>query len=155
LRKTVRKFNEFLFTDDNHVSNPVSRRVAERLGVFSRHYIVHQVQDAWTTRQRAKGTAKAPNLILLDLHMPVMDGFYFLQAFHQLTFPDKKNSAVMVLTASEKPEDVKRAHGMGISDYVFKSLGLKDLQMAMFSSHQKALKRSWQDLKNNQLRTDK
>jgi CheY-like chemotaxis protein len=138
-----------LIIDDNRICNLVSRRVAETLGIFTDIISVHKVQDALDYLQEVcKGTAIAPNLILLDLDMPVMNGFHFLEAFHHLTFPDKKNSAVAILTASEKPEDVKRARDMGISDYVLKSPGLKDLQTAMFSLHQKALRRSrqnWQE----------
>lgn len=143
-----------LIIDNNQICNLVSRRVAETLGIFTDIISVHQVQDALHYLEEVcKGAAKAPNLILLDLDMPVMDGFDFLEAFHQLTFPDKKNSAVVVLTASEKPEDVERAQGMGISDYVPKSPELKNLQMVMFSLHQQVLRRSWQTLGNNQLRT--
>jgi CheY-like chemotaxis protein len=91
-------------------SAPRQCGVAETLGIFSNIISVHQGKEALDYLEEVcNGTEKAPNLILLDLDMPVMDGFDFLNAFHQLTFPDKKNSAVVVLTASEKPEDVKRA----------------------------------------------
>jgi len=56
-------------------------------------------------------------LVLLDLYMPGPNGFELLSAIRQ-RFPDTR---VVVLTASENPEDLKTAVRLGAAAYVLKS----------------------------------
>ncbi len=58
-------------------------------------------------------------LVLLDLNMPRMGGFDFLE--HRLNDPRLGAAAVLVMTTSSRRQDVERAHGMGIVGYVVKS----------------------------------
>jgi len=53
------------------------------------------------------GTNEVPDLILLDLNMPLMDGWEFLDAFANL--PTTRSVGVLVLTSSINPEDRARA----------------------------------------------
>jgi two-component system, chemotaxis family, sensor kinase CheA len=69
---------------------------------------------------------QTPDLILLDLIMPVMDGF---TALSELKKDDKlKNVRVIVLSNLGQDEDVAKAKGLGASDYIVKSnLSINDL----------------------------
>ena len=63
-----------------------------------------------------------PNLIFLDINMPGMNGWEFLQAYRNL---DKslQTQIIIMLTTSENPDDATRAKGFGyVSDYLTKPL---------------------------------
>jgi DNA-binding response OmpR family regulator len=60
---------------------------------------------------------ETPNLILLDLIMPEMDGFEFLQTFAKT----KKHIPILVFSTLGQEEDIKKAKDLGATDYVNKS----------------------------------
>ena len=63
--------------------------------------------------------ANKPDLILMDLVMPVMDGHEALQKLRQ--DPWGKNAKVVVLSAMDDVVNVASAHEGGITDYLIKS----------------------------------
>lgn len=63
-----------------------------------------------------------PDLILLDLYMPSMDGFGFLEAFHKTTYPDKEKVSVIVLTSSHDEKDMERVNQFPNTRYMTKPL---------------------------------
>ena len=64
--------------------------------------------------------AKEINLILLDLNMEVMNGFDFLMEREKKT--SLKKIPVVILTSSNRQEDIERAYKLGANSYVEKPL---------------------------------
>lgn len=60
-----------------------------------------------------------PDLILLDIMMPVMDGFSVLRAIK--TDDKTKDITVIMLTNLNSPEDVKKGLELGAADYMVKA----------------------------------
>lgn len=58
-----------------------------------------------------------PSLVLLDLMMPVMDGFQFLQALKK----EKISIPVIVATNLSQPEDEERVKKLGAVEFIVKS----------------------------------
>lgn len=69
-------------------------------------------------RSQESGDAPALDLILLDLRLPRLDGFAFLEWWRR-NHPNR-STPVMVLTCSTESEDIRRAHGLGVSTYLTK-----------------------------------
>jgi DNA-binding response OmpR family regulator len=99
------------------------------LNVLKRH---PQVSAAHATdapefalRQLAKGRLK-PELVLLDIHMPRIDGFTFLREMRRI--PTLASVPVVFLTTSRLESDVIRARGATASSYVIKPDSYFELQ---------------------------
>ena len=68
-----------------------------------------------------------PQLILLDLNMPVMDGWEFLEEFTKTNPP--KEITIYILTSSIDPRDLKRAKQFNrVSNYVIKPITIENLE---------------------------
>ena len=67
-----------------------------------------------------------PDLVLLDLVMPKMSGIEVLQWIRSQ--PELKRTAVLILTSSEKPEDVNAATKVGANGYLIKPTKFEDLK---------------------------
>ena len=74
-----------------------------------------------------KNGQEIPDLILLDLNMPVMDGWEFLDAFTKYNPP--KKITIYILTSSIDPRDQERAMRFNsVSNYVVKPVTLEQLE---------------------------
>ena len=86
-----------LLVDDDQTTNYLNQLLLKRLDVAERLLVALNGQEALDLLQ-AHCHAIAddcPALVLLDVKMPVMDGFAFLQAYDQLLIPQK--SAIVII----------------------------------------------------------
>jgi CheY-like chemotaxis protein len=66
-----------------------------------------------------------PDLVLLDINMPVMDGHEMLERLRSR--PDTRNIPVIMLTAYSDRKDISKAADLGIEHYVTKPFDFADL----------------------------
>jgi len=96
---------------------------------------VHTVGDGveafeFLRRQGARfADAPRPDLILLDLNMPRMDGRKFLDAIKQ--DPDLRNIPVVVLTTSDVERDVASSYDLGAAGYITKPVAIDQFMTAI------------------------
>ncbi len=64
-----------------------------------------------------------PDLLIIDVNMPIMDGFDFLERVRE----SKNNVPALMLTARADRSDVARGLRLGADDYVTKPFGLEEL----------------------------
>jgi CheY-like chemotaxis protein len=72
-----------------------------------------------------KATNEKPDLILLDIRMPVMDGYGMLERLKNR--PDLKDIPVIMFTAYSDARDIAKAADLGIVDYVTKPFDFTEL----------------------------
>jgi CheY-like chemotaxis protein len=65
-----------------------------------------------------------PDIIFLDLNMPLMNGFEFMQQFRQLD----KETPVVIFTTSEDDKDISEAHKCGAQGFFTKPSGYVKLK---------------------------
>jgi len=68
---------------------------------------------------------ETPDVVLLDVIMPVMDGLEMLEALRKE--PSCENVSVVMLTARSQTQDIARANACGIEDYIVKPFDLSEL----------------------------
>jgi DNA-binding response OmpR family regulator len=97
------------------------------------HSLTHAGYEAATAASAEDGLRQAmlghPNLILLDVKMPTMDGWEVCRRLRGMS-----NVPIVFLSASDKPEDVARGLDMGGDDYVTKPFQMDEL-MARIKAH--------------------
>jgi CheY-like chemotaxis protein len=73
---------------------------------------------AYLRRQGAYADAQRPDMILLDLHMPKKDG---LEVLRELKADDDLcRIPVVMLTSSDRPQDIDKCYAAGASSYITK-----------------------------------
>jgi len=108
-----------LIADDKPTGRELVRTVLENSG-----YSVIEAADGPEALQLARETA--PDLIILDLHMPIIDGFGVIQ---QLRSDAKfQETPVVALTASAMQGDRERAMSLGFTGYITKPIRLVTLR---------------------------
>lgn len=76
-----------------------------------------------------------PDVILLDVRMPVMDGWAFLERFSQLDFEGKSKLEVYMVSSSIDPRDLDKASQFPlVKKYMFKPVNSEDLNLIFSAS---------------------
>jgi CheY-like chemotaxis protein len=110
-----RKLNCVLLIDDDEPTNFLNQIIIESSGCVEQIRSVHSGEDALaylTNTYEAKGTLPSPDLIFLDINMPAMNGWEFLEKYRALKTVFKEKVMIVMLTTSLFPEDVTLANEM-------------------------------------------
>jgi len=93
--------------------------------------MVHLVKDAahaltFLIGKNSDSGSQNPDLILLDLNIPVMNGFDFLIEIKKDT--RFKDIPVFILSSSSEAADIMKARNLGASSYFVKPLDLEEFE---------------------------
>jgi CheY-like chemotaxis protein len=126
----MKKIMSLLIVDDNSFDILYTRKILEKTGQFQHIYSVTDGTEAlalfqnYEESRRLHPEAFPPLMILLDINMPLMNGFEFLQAYAQLDGAGEYDpSIVVMLTSSSFEDDRKKAmQDPLVKDYVVKPM---------------------------------
>lgn len=99
-----------LLVDDNEINNVMHERLLEISG-FAKNIVVKSsaVDGLDYLRNEVPDEASAPDVIFLDIRMPIMDGFGLLAEFHTLPEYIQKKAKVVMLSSSLDEQDNEKA----------------------------------------------
>jgi CheY-like chemotaxis protein len=123
-----------LLVDDNRTTISLNKLLIEKVDSSAELLTAHDGKAALEILQGCveKG-AKFPNIILVDLKMPVMDGIEFYRHFKRNFTPQQISATkVVMLTTSLAPLDFKQATAEGIVYYLNKPLTTTKLKDFIF-----------------------
>jgi CheY-like chemotaxis protein len=79
-------------------------------------------------RENLSNPQELPDVILLDINMPIMDGFEFIEEYARLKPRVGKQIVIYMVSSSVDPEDVEKAKQISeISDYLIKPIKPNEL----------------------------
>ncbi len=98
-----------MLVDDNDTDNFISKRIIE-ITKFARHVEVKSSgKDALDYIKDNQGVPEnLPNIIFLDINMPIVDGFVFLYEFEKFSELVKNKCKVIILSSSDNKRDIDK-----------------------------------------------
>lgn len=125
---------KIMMIEDNEDHALLIRRGAETLDCVVEHFA--DGRAALTVLEQIKNFEGRPDLILLDLQLPGMNGFEILQAIKKMN--PLKYVPIVILTTSARHEEIEKAYQLGAAGYVVKSDDFSQL-----SAKLKSVKEYW------------
>ncbi|HNP16823.1 MAG TPA: response regulator [Fulvivirga sp.] len=124
-----KKLNRVLLVDDDEDCNYFHKRLLTKMNVTDNVEIANNGQEAIDFLvSEIEGKHPKPDIIFLDINMPVMNGWEFLEAYKKLDNSQKGKLVIVMLSTSLNPDDKTKALGNDlVNDFENKYLNEESL----------------------------
>lgn len=95
--------------DDDPITLILFKKVVEKASFAKEIINAMNGEEAITFINSITSEDKKPQLIFLDLNMPIMGGWEFLDLFNDSNYYHLNNTKVIILTSTIDPEDIKKS----------------------------------------------
>jgi response regulator of citrate/malate metabolism len=132
--KTIIKTINILLIDDDYITNLIHEKIIKSIeNVASNIYSARNGAEALQVINDGKDL---PDIIFLDLHMPVMGGFEFIEKFQKQWPAYQAKTKIVILSSSDDLRDIHTSKSLGISDFFTKPIPTKQMLSAIFKEDQ-------------------
>lgn len=113
-----------LLVEDESTFQMIGKILLRTIGLPPENFYSAQTgKDALELLDKLQAEGKPlPELILLDVYMPIMDGFGFLEAYSQKDYSNKSSIKIIALTSSHDPQHMEKMKKFGVTQYMTKPL---------------------------------
>jgi len=95
--------------DDDPITLMLFKKIVEKASFAKEIVNAMNGEEAITFINAITYEDSKPQLIFLDLNMPIMSGWEFLDLFNNSTYYKLNNTKIIILTSTIDPEDIKKS----------------------------------------------
>lgn len=126
----MKKLKKVLLVDDDFINNYLNELLLQEMDITEDIMIASNGEEALNyVEQTCKSIHDCPELILLDINMPIMNGLEFLEAFATRQKDIYNHTSVVMLTSSSDDKDIEQATKFNIKGYLSKPLTEEKLNL--------------------------
>lgn len=103
----MEKLHKILLVDDDTITNFMNERLLKKLNISEEVKVSINGLEALNYIKDESSSKECPELIFLDINMPVMNGIEFLESFKDCNCCERK-PVVVILTTSSDPGDLDK-----------------------------------------------
>jgi two-component system chemotaxis response regulator CheY len=126
------KFKDVFVIDDDKVFHFIIKKLFSKNNIdISPSFYFNGLEAIEEIKEKINSGNTLPDLILLDINMPIMDGWQFLDEFRKTRIVTQGDrTTIYLVSSSDSISDINKAkeYQDQIKDYFFKPMTLEDLQ---------------------------
>lgn len=128
-----KKYFAVMLVDDNEIDNLINQKMIEAANITQHIYTHTGARSAIEFLKNIEKIDEAaknilPEVIFLDIDMPLMDGFQFLDEFEKLQDNTRDRCKIVMLTSSINPQDMSKSKEYNVLKYFNKPLSQETLE---------------------------
>ena len=121
----------FFLIDDDKIFQFVTGKILKKINpkILIEKYLDGE-EGITSIKAKLKSGSSLPDIVLLDINMPFMNGWEFLREFKKIRPCIDKDIQIYILTSSDDPEDLDKAKKFSeLSGYLVKPVSKKELEV--------------------------
>jgi len=131
-----KKLSCILLVDDDYEDNVFHKLIISRMNIAES---IEEANDGIEALDYLKKSKAPPELIFLDINMPRMNGWEFLEEYKDLDAEQKAKTIIMMLSTSSNPDGIRKARKIAeVSGFKTKPLSkemMVEILEDFFSEH--------------------
>jgi CheY-like chemotaxis protein len=122
----------FIVIDDSKLDCFIAEKIIRNTGKSESITCFQQAREALDYISSAKSDEQSHTIVLVDIQMPIMNGFEFVEAFEKLPLHVTQNYTLYVISSSINDTDLSKVHNyQSVKQFLNKPINSNSLAMLL------------------------
>jgi CheY-like chemotaxis protein len=123
------RFKNILLIDDDEINNTINQMIIRWADFAEETVTCTSGREALNyVKKNCLEEGNCPQIVFLDINMPAMNGFQFLEELNKVSYHFMEKVPVVMLSSSKNEQDLEMAHAYNIAGFVNKPLTPEKLE---------------------------